>query len=160
MVRIEDDPDAPPETYENLPVRLLVVHNRERAELGIRPLAWDPALAAAASAYARELVVRGRLEHSPAGTRPNQGENLWMGTHARYSLEAMARGWAAEKRIFRRGIFPDVSSSGKWADVGHYTQMIWRGTTHVGCALAQGRGWDYLVCRYSPPGNIVGQRVP
>ena len=20
--------------------------------------------------------------------------------------------------------------------------------------------WDFLICRYSPPGNVVGQRVP
>ena len=83
-----------------------------------------------------------------------------MGSHNAYALEAMAGGWAAERKIFRAGTFPNVSTSGKWQDVAHYTQMIWRGTSHVGCALEQGRSWDFLVCRYSPPGNVVGQRVP
>jgi hypothetical protein len=151
---------APDPGYENLPARLLAVHSRERARLGIAPLVWDPALAAAASAYGKQLIPRGKLIHSAAKSRPGQGENLWMGTHARYSIERMATGWVNEKRIFRAGIFPDVSTNGKWADVGHYTQMIWRGTRRVGCALEQGSAWDYLVCRYSPAGNVVGQRVP
>jgi hypothetical protein len=139
---------------------MLAVHNRERTRLAIKPLVWDSALAAAASAYGRQLIPLGRLRHSSSKSRPGQGENLWMGTHGAYSLERMAGGWAEERRIFRAGAFPDVSTSGKWADVAHYTQMVWRGTTRVGCALEQGRQWDYLVCRYAPAGNVVGQRVP
>lgn len=139
---------------------MLAVHNRERSRLGIAPLAWDAQLASAASGYARELERRGRLEHSAVESRPGQGENLWMGTHGAYALEAMAGGWAGERRIFRAGTFPNVSTSGKWQDVAHYTQMVWRGTSRVGCALEQGRNWDFLVCRYSPPGNVLGQRVP
>ena len=62
------------------------------------------------------------------------------------------------KAIPRPGIFPAVSSSGNWEDVAHYTQMVWPTTTHVGCALYQA-DWDYLICRYSPPGNIDGKPV-
>jgi hypothetical protein len=38
--------------------------------------------------------------------------------------------------------------------------MIWRGTSRVGCELRSSRSNDYLVCRYSPPGNVVGVMVP
>lgn len=72
----------------------------------------------------------------------------------------MAGGWAGERSLFRPGAFPDVSRSGKWGDVGHYAQMIWKGTARVGCAIHSGGAWDFLICRYSPPGNVVGQRVP
>jgi hypothetical protein len=42
----------------------------------------------------------------------------------------------------------------------HYTQMVWRNTTQVGCAGVDGRDGKYrLVCRYSPPGNVMGQSV-
>jgi hypothetical protein len=83
-----------------------------------------------------------------------------MGTRGAYSIEEMAGSWAGEKSLFRPGTFPDVSRSGKWSDVGHYTQMIWRSTAKVGCAIRSGGSWDVLVCRYAPPGNVVGQRVP
>jgi hypothetical protein len=38
--------------------------------------------------------------------------------------------------------------------------MIWRGSTRVGCALRSSRNNDYLVCRYSPAGNVMGAPVP
>ena len=64
-----------------------------------------------------------------------------------------------EVRYFHTGQFPDVSSTGRWSDVGHYTQLIWRGTQQVGCAVGQGRANDILVCRYWPAGNVMGQPV-
>lgn len=147
------------EALRDVPARLLALHNRERQAVGVPPLRWDPALAAAAASYGPHLAARGRLQHSPQQTRPGQGENLWMGTRAAYSLEDMVGGWAAERRLFRNAPFPDVSRSGNWSDVGHYTQMVWRGTTRVGCAVHRSAQWDFLICRYSPPGNVVGQRV-
>jgi hypothetical protein len=143
-----------------LEARLLAVHNRERFATGARPLVWDSGLAAAAASYGPALARLDKLAHSPANTRPGQGENLWKGTRDAYELEEMAQGWAAEKSLFRPGFFPSVSRSGNWSDVGHYTQMIWKGTTRVGCAVYKARKWDYLVCRYSPQGNVVGHRVP
>jgi hypothetical protein len=160
LVREERPADSEAQDLSRLESRLLAVHNRERAATGARPLAWDPALAAAASAYGPALERLGKLAHSPANSRQGQGENLWMGTRNAYQLEEMAQGWAAEKSYFRPGIFPAVSRSGKWSDVAHYTQMIWKGTTRVGCAVHKARKWDFLVCRYSPPGNVRGQRVP
>ena len=140
--------------------RLLAIHNRERASTGARPLVWDSGLAAAAAAYGPALERLGKLAHAPPEARPGQGENLWMGTRDAYELEEMAGGWVAEKRLFRAGVFPAVSTSGNWSDVGHYTQMIWKGTTRIGCAVHKSRLWDFLICRYSPPGNVVGQAVP
>jgi hypothetical protein len=140
--------------------RLLAIHNRERAATGAQPLLWDARLAAAAASYGPDLERLGKLAHSPPRVRWGQGENLWMGTRDAFELDEMAGSWAEEKRLFRAGYFPAVSTSGSWSDVAHYTQMIWKGTTHVGCAVHKSRKWDFLICRYSPPGNVVGQRVP
>jgi hypothetical protein len=160
MVREVRPADQRPQNLADFEARLLAVHNRERARTGAPPLVWDGELAAAASAYGPALIARGSLAHSDAASRPGQGENLWMGTRGAYSLEEMAGSWADERSLFRAGTFPDVSTSGKYGDVGHYTQMIWRGSSSLGCALRRGARWDYLICRYSPPGNIVGQRAP
>lgn len=160
MVREERPADAGPQDLSRLEARLLAVHNRERAAAGAPPLVWDARLAGAAASYGPALERLGKLAHSPQAARPGQGENLWMGTRGAYALEEMAGGWAAEKALFRPGIFPAVSTSGNWSDVGHYTQMIWKGTVRIGCAVHKSRKWDFLVCRYSPPGNVVGRRVP
>ena len=153
-------PGAAPQNLSDLPRRILAIHNRERSAIGAPPLAWDEALAAAAASYGPSLAARGSLAHSPAASRPGQGENLWMGTAGAFSIEEMVTSWAAEKRLFTPGTVPDASRSGHFTDVGHYTQMIWARTTRLGCALHRGGRNDYLICRYSPPGNVLGERVP
>lgn len=139
--------------------RLLYAHNMERASVGAAPMVWDARLAAAADAYAAQLARTGRWGHSSSYTRPGQGENLWMGTRGAFSLDRMMADWTSEKRMFRAGVFPNVSRSGSWQDVGHYTQIVWPATRRVGCSVRSSRGFDYLVCRYSAAGNAMGQRV-
>jgi uncharacterized protein YkwD len=142
------------------PARILAAHNAVRAQFGAVPLAWDPALANGAATYAVQLALTNSFQHSDRHARPGTGENLWMGTRGYYSYEAMVGGWASEQRDFVPGIFPAVSRSGNWENVGHYTQMVWPTTTRVGCAVASNTRNDYLVCRYSPAGNIDGRPVP
>ena len=142
-----------------LPARLLDAHNRARAAVGVPALRWDPGLAAAASSYGPALATLGRLQHSPRGNRPGQAENLWMGSRGAYTPEQMVSYWVDERRQFRAGVFPAVTTTGNWADVGHYSQMIWPSTTAVGCAIHRSGGWDFLICRYTPKGNVDGQRV-
>ena len=141
------------------PARVLAAHNASRALAGVAPLAWDNALGSAAAAYAQQLALSGRFEHSNRQARSGTGENLWMGTHGAFSIEAMVGGWTSEKRWFVPGMFPNVSRSGSWEDVGHYTQMIWPTTQRVGCALASTSRVDYLVCRYAGAGNVDGRAV-
>ena len=50
--------------------------------------------------------------------------------------------------------------------VGHFTQMVWKGSRDVGCAavecddvLEDGLRQWFLVCRYWPPGNVVGKQT-
>lgn len=83
-----------------------------------------------------------------------------MGTRGAFSVDDMVGSWVAERARYRQGIFPAVSLTGRWSDVAHYTQLIWASTTHVGCAVQRAARWDYLVCRYSPPGNVIGSRTP
>jgi hypothetical protein len=72
----------------------------------------------------------------------------------------MVGGWIAERAMFQPGVFPNVSRTGNWYHVSHYTQMIWKGTTRVGCAIQPAGRTEYLICRYSPPGNIDGKYLP
>lgn len=147
---------AQPLFPRGLDAQLLGLHNGERARVGAPALRWDPALAAAAASYGPVLDRMGRLEHSPRASRPGQRENLWMGTRGAFSPQQMIGSWIAERAYYRPGVFPNVSTTGNWLDVSHYTQLIWRTTTHVGCAVHRGARYDFLICRYSPPGNRDG----
>jgi hypothetical protein len=82
-----------------------------------------------------------------------------MGTRGAFAPEQMVGSWIEERQYFREGIFPNVSRTGNWLDVGHYSQLIWRGTTAVGCAVHRDARWEFLICRYSPKGNIDGKLV-
>lgn len=144
---------------ESFAQRLVEAHNRERASLGLPPLSWSDQLAGGAHQWADFLRDTGRFEHSPNVLGgPRLGENIWGGTHSDYSPEEMVGAWIAEKKHFTLAVFPMNSSTGRVEDVSHYTQVIWRRSTHVGCYLSQGSREDILVCRYSEAGNITGSR--
>lgn len=157
-VAYDDRPVRVAAPLQDVPARLLAAHNVERARVGTAPLRWDDALAVEARVWARELVDSGRWEHDPA--MHGHGENLWTGWGSRiWTPEEMVGEWTAEKRDYVRGVFPNVSRTGDWTAVGHYTQMVWSGTTHVGCAVASRGNRTVLACRYVPPGNIDGRRA-
>ena len=137
--------------------RVLASHNAERAALGLASLRCNARLADDAGAWAEQLAASGRFEHSTDAPRKRTGENIWGGTPGRFTPERMVGLWLSEKRYFKAGLFPANSISGDPSDVSHYTQVIWRETTDVGCALARGESEDILVCRYVKPGNVQGQ---
>jgi uncharacterized protein YkwD len=138
--------------------RILMAHNQERLALGLKPLSWDSSLAESAQGWADYLASSGRFEHAPENHRAPEGENLWAGTKGYYAPEAMVGAWVREKQFFRPGVFPDNSTTGRVEDVGHYTQLVWRATTKVGCAEASSLREDILVCRYTEAGNYIGER--
>jgi hypothetical protein len=151
--------------------RLLEAHNHERAAVGAAPLEWDAQLAAHAASYGPALASTRSLVHSPRQGRPGERENLAMAWHGTLTPEQFIALWSREKGMLRPGAsglgcpvqlgcmtFPAASRTGRWEDVAHYTQMVWPTTTRVGCAIFAA-DWDYLICRYSPPGNIDGKPV-
>jgi hypothetical protein len=138
--------------------RILAAHNKERSDLGLSALSWNPALAQSAQHWADHLASTGRFEHAPEDHNRPEGENLWAGTKGFYAPEARVDAWIREKKFFRIGVFPDNSTTGRVEDVGHYTQLIWRDTKEVGCAEATSAAEDILVCRYAEAGNYKGER--
>ena len=144
-----------PDAFE---ARVLALHNRERGSQGISPLRWNEQLAMSARRWADHLAATGAFEHAPEDPSHPEGENLWAGSKGRFAPDAMVNGWISEKRFFKPGVFPYNSTTGRVADVGHYTQLMWRDTGEVGCARATGAREDVLVCRYGRAGNWIGER--
>jgi hypothetical protein len=143
-----------------LAARFLAAHNRERAAVGAPPLQWDATLAAHAASYGPVLASLRQLVHSPRDGRPSERENLAMAWHGTMSPEALVGMWSRERQLLAPDsyLFPGTSRTGRWEDIAHYTQMVWPSTTHVGCAVYSA-DWDYLICRYSPPGNKDGKPI-
>lgn len=138
---------------------MLEAHNIARQEVGLPQLVWSDRLVSDAQRWAEHLARRNLYDHAPPDIRKGQGENLWRGSRDRWSPWEMIGFFVNEKRHFRPGNFPDVSRTGSWGDVGHYTQIIWPETREVGCAIARTDYDEVLVCRYFPAGNIWGQRI-
>lgn len=132
---------------------LLAAHNKYRAGQGLSPLRWSDALAASAQRWADHLASIGRLEHS------GSGQNLAMAASGSQSLTQLVDLWGSERVYFRNGSFPAISTTGNWLNVGHYTQIVWRSTSEVGCGFGRRNGNDVLVCNYNPPGNVMGERA-
>jgi Cysteine-rich secretory protein family/Tectonin domain len=126
-------------------------------------LQWDSTLATGAQAWADNLATNiHQLQHSDPSMRQGLGENIASATTGSKTAAQMADMWGAlEKPYFKPGIFPNVTTDSTKV-VGHYTQVIWKTTTNVGCGLATDSttGNTYLVCRYSPQGNMSGVGVP
>ncbi|RBY79577.1 hypothetical protein DQ238_10300 [Geodermatophilus sp. TF02-6] len=145
--------------------RIVAQHNLYRDEVGTPPLAWDDTLAAAAQAYADKLLptaqADGPLLHDP--NRGEVGENLYnawssgFGATAPDPLDALAW-WYSEKAMYDANPQPVGNSIQSW---GHYSQMVWKDTQRVGCGAASGsrngRFDTVVVCRYDPPGNMIGE---
>jgi uncharacterized protein YkwD len=135
---------------------MVAVHNAVRS--GVQPAAdpplpmmvWDAGLAAVAQQWAN----RCDFNHST-----NEfGENLYVSTSSSEGTRAV-ESWASEVDDYQY-------AQNRCREVcGHYTQIVWRDSTRVGCAFADcdpltGAGFNagrYWVCNYDPPGNWVGE---
>src|SRR5262249_26785938 len=138
--------------------QVFAAHNAERAAVGVPPLQWNPALEATATAYAQQLAETGQLVHASREGRGIERENLSEGDDW-WTPGQMMNNWLKEKPNFVPGDYPNVARDGYWMNVSHYTQMIWPTTTDIGCGMASGKGFKWLVCRYSPGGNKDGKAV-
>jgi len=132
---------------------LLNYHNRVRADVNVAALTWSDKLQGVAAAWGQKLVAKGCvMEHSRGS---GYGENLYMGSAEVFTMEDAAKSWESEKKHYTGAAL----NQSNWYKSGHYTQMVWRQTTEVGCAKVTCQGSLIVICNYHPAGNFMGQKA-
>lgn len=142
------------------PQEIVDAHNKHRAMVGVPPLAYSDELEVSAQAWADTLKRNNQCKLKHSETR--YGENIfgapaWSNGPAQVVRSSeVIDAFASEKSDYTYS--NNNCTPGRVC--GHYTQVVWRNTTHVGCAMAmcdapKDQVW---VCQYNPPGNYVGQK--
>lgn len=142
------------------PSAITEAHNQWRSKVGAPALRWSEKLADVAKTWAEHLEDNScSMFHSQNG----YGENLYkaspiMWSSGRRELQEktpqdVTDSWGNEIKSYN---YANNSCSGV---CGHYTQLVWKDTTDVGCAMTicedKAQIW---VCNYYPAGNVVGKK--
>jgi len=126
----------------------LDAHNNYRVTHGVPPVTWSFTIAASAQAWANTCPE----DHSPRPPR-TYGENIAYATYTQTAQNVVNR-WYGEEPLY------DYNNPGFSFATGHFTQVVWKNTTQIGCGCRHDCGgtWQSVcVCQYDPPGNITGQ---
>ena len=141
----------------------LKIHNDARSDVGVPNLNWSNSLSEDALEWAKIMAEKEDMFHSSNASRPGQGENLYYWCCSTGEIESFSAtpGGDASQLWYNEISDYTYSEIGSPLNaevmIGHYTQMIWDSTTEVGMAQAKSKsGKLFVVARYSPPGNWVG----
>ncbi|KAI7776483.1 Cell wall protein PRY3 [Diaporthe eres] len=123
-----------------------------RSQHNASAVTWNTTLSAFASSYLASMGPESPDSGSEcdfAHSGGPYGENLALGCGEVTGCVGL---WGDEREQF------DYDDPGFSKETGHFTQLVWKNTTAVGCGsrLCGTRGW-YLVCEYWPRGNVIGQ---
>jgi len=132
----------------------LAAHNSYRAKHGVAALKISAELNALAQEWAENLIAEGKFYHRPNN---NNGENIYMsgGMAAQELAQGAVDSWYSEIKDYKFGKEPSRGGP----VTGHFTQVVWKGSTEVGVGVAQEGSKVVVVANYSPPGNFGGQYV-
>jgi pathogenesis-related protein 1 len=127
-------------------------HNTIRVEHGATPLTWSTALAEAAESWVQSCSFSHSSGVLSDGTA--YGENMVAGP-GEVSIQTAVNSFVSDESSFT--FQPETYN--------HFSQVVWKATTEVGCAtytqcsgiFDSTRSDETLVaCFYSPPGNVIG----
>ena len=147
--------------WANVYNELVARHNTLRAKHKAPALGKVAQLATLSQTVANHCVQKGTLDHVKQTFNGKPvGQNLYVsGTSGSNGPTGtvIANSWYEEIKNydFKGG------KSKNGGVVGHFTQLVWKGSQYIGCALAIGKfkglNGFYVCCDYYPAGNYVGQ---
>ena len=157
-----------------VPEKMLKAHNIWREKVDVSALVWSDKLQSKAQSWANELKIHEcKMGHSPADS---VGENLYWASARKRASSKDAQGnwiWKSTIQVIKeQDVVDSWGSEQKWYHLennkcyaptgdscGHYTQVVWKKTTEIGCAKAICQDLSQVwVCHYSPAGNVIGRK--
>lgn len=143
---------------------MVEAHNVWRRIVKVPELRWSDANAVQAQGWANQLASEGcAMRYNPDPLRKERfGENImkaWGGEpyqgYRRQPQQVVDR-WGEEGRYY--DLATDTCNAPPGRICGHYTQLTWDETTHVGCGRARCEKSEVWVCNYTPRGNKADTR--
>ncbi|KAI9813974.1 MAG: hypothetical protein M1827_003438 [Pycnora praestabilis] len=139
-------------------------HNVHRANHSASDLTWDDGLASIAAGTAASCVYA----HDTTAGGGGYGQNIAAGVQSSDIGSVISDLFYNREEMNYAGMYgqasPDMSNFDNW---GHFSQIVWQGTTTVGCATQAcpgglaNTGSDvppyFTVCNYKTPGNYAGE---
>lgn len=152
---------AAPSGYNDL---VVYHHNLHRANHSCPDVEWSDDLYNSALEIAQSCVYAHNTEVQGGG----YGQNIAAGVEpANISAIITDLFYNGEEPYFASEYGkdnPDMTNFEKW---GHFSQIVWKGTTHVACAtqhcpgglanVGSGVSPYFTVCNYKSPGNYAGE---
>lgn len=142
---------------------VLYNHNIHRSNHSVSSVEWSADLEASAQTLASRCVY----QHDTSIAGGGYGQNIG------YGVDASDVGVMITNLMYNDEIEyfptpygaadPSMSNFDSW---GHFSQIVWKATTHVGCATVtcnslgntdSSSALPFTVCNYSPPGNVGGE---
>jgi len=140
---------------------MLERHNKDRRRHGAKDLVTNQDLVDIAQICADRNAARDKIDHDCAESE-DYGENLAWSMDSEGSpppdektaVEDGYTGWYKENKNYDYN-----TGKSKGGVIGHFTQIVWKGTTQLGCAYAKNEDAASAVvgCVYNPPGNYGGK---
>ena len=140
---------------------MIKLHNKVRAKNGATPLKWNNDLALGAQKWVDYLkntegcIMRhptsSQLERNTYLNNDTWGQNIALFKGTNGSPDECFKGWVTDECKKYNPSNPSDETKGH---VGHYTQIVWKGTTEVGCAKSSCGNETLWACNYNPAGNV------
>ena len=153
---------------------ILTQLNIRRCMNGVPPFIWDNSLQQNAQSWANKIQQQSNCNitdfananngspHGPMSVLASEGQTIASITApicSPDSTDPNCNTASVVTGLWYNEYYPGVDLTQFNENVGHYTQLVWKNTTNVGCGMVScnnndGTSTRTVVCNFSPPGNI------
>merc|ERR1712113_396540 len=144
--------------------RVLLAHNVHRANHSAADLTYSNELAAVAQQIASSCVYAHDTTVQSTTGNGVYGQNIAAGLTADEVTDVITNLWYNAEVNAYSPYYGQANPGGNFNDYGHFTQVVWQGTTVVGCATQDCSAGGlanvppyFTVCNYYEAGNYGGE---